>query len=246
MKHYIIGAGGVGSWLASMHARMKPAPLVIIDKDKLEDKNLDRQLFSKDEIGSFKAEALASRLGCEHVNEWYRGGLLNHEPTDVIFCAADNHAARVASMISADLYGCTAIIGGNEYTDSEAYYYEPSFAGTVNDPRVRWPEMVLDHSDDPTRPEGCTGDAAIKKTPQLVLANNFAACHMLWLWWYHEKIRTHVSDQPTLWPIWVKNSASRFTTTKFKNENVTENTAAADSVPGDGKLVDTAVHASAT
>ncbi len=42
-KIYIIGCGGVGSWLASAVARLEnPNHLVLVDGDDLEEKNLDR------------------------------------------------------------------------------------------------------------------------------------------------------------------------------------------------------------
>ncbi len=50
-KIYIIGAGGVGSWLTpAMCMLIKPEDITIVDGDKLEDKNLNRQLFNEEDI----------------------------------------------------------------------------------------------------------------------------------------------------------------------------------------------------
>lgn len=56
---FIIGAGGVASYLLPVLIKTFPIPnLWLRDADKLEERNLDRQLFSPDQIGQFKAEAL--------------------------------------------------------------------------------------------------------------------------------------------------------------------------------------------
>ena len=61
---FIIGAGGVASYLLPVLTKTFPCPkLWLRDADKLEEKNLDRQLFRNDQIGQSKAEALLTLLG---------------------------------------------------------------------------------------------------------------------------------------------------------------------------------------
>jgi len=60
----VVGCGGTGSFVAEGLARLLPprADLVLIDCDRVEERNLVRQNFTRDELGHFKSEALAKRL----------------------------------------------------------------------------------------------------------------------------------------------------------------------------------------
>lgn len=70
VRLYLIGTGGTGSHLAhslarlAYHARTKGirVRLTLVDPDRVEAKNVGRQLFCPAEIGQFKAETLALRL----------------------------------------------------------------------------------------------------------------------------------------------------------------------------------------
>ena len=181
MKAYILGAGGVGSWLApSMAMLIGREKIIVVDGDVLEKKNLNRQLFNDGDIGDNKAEALGSMYGLESVERFYSFGCMSHEPEDWIICCADNHACRLAVLQSCDEYRCKCIIAANEKTSAEAYLYKRQWQGTPLDPRVYYPSILTDTSDDPTRPEGCTGEAQ-RATPQLVSANMMAASLAQWL-----------------------------------------------------------------
>src|ERR1051325_6638999 len=67
----LIGAGGIGAYLAQHVGRMmrvlyqsdRGAHLTIVDPDLVEYKNIGRQLFCDAEVGAPKAEALARRYG---------------------------------------------------------------------------------------------------------------------------------------------------------------------------------------
>ncbi len=186
MKIHLIGCGGVGSWLApSLCLLRKPEDIVLIDGDKLEKKNMNRQLFSESDIGSNKAFALADRYSCDSMDEYYAAGLMEHDRTDWLFCCADNNPCRNAVLQSCDQYGCSAIIAANETTSSEAYYYRRSWREGPLDPRVYYPELGTDHSGDPRAEAiGCTGEAQ-EQNPQLVTSNAMAAAlaaHLFVLW----------------------------------------------------------------
>jgi len=60
----VVGCGGTGSFVAEGLARFLPprADLVLIDHDRVEERNLIRQNFTGEELGQFKSEALARRL----------------------------------------------------------------------------------------------------------------------------------------------------------------------------------------
>jgi len=60
----VVGCGGTGSFVAEGLCRLLPprADLVLVDHDRVEERNLIRQNFRRQELGQFKAEALARRL----------------------------------------------------------------------------------------------------------------------------------------------------------------------------------------
>jgi len=62
-KAAIIGLGGLGGHVAETLARAGVGRLVLVDGDRFEDHNLNRQLFStRETLGKTKAEAAAARL----------------------------------------------------------------------------------------------------------------------------------------------------------------------------------------
>lgn len=186
---YIIGCGGVGSWLTpALTLLMSPDQITLIDMDTLEEKNLDRQLFKPEDIGRSKAEALAERYKCNFLNDWFADGLLEFQEQDWLIVCVDNHRARKAALAECDRYGCQAIFAANEQWSSEAYYYQQDWKGTSLDPRVYYPDILTDTSGDPqARSIGCTGEIQ-KENPQLVSANMMAAAlasQMFALWHLH-------------------------------------------------------------
>lgn len=211
MRHYsgltyVVGCGGTGSWLAAkLHKLVGPYPMVLMDGDILEEKNLDRQFFNDADIGLNKAEALGAKydVGAGGVEPIYfhSGVDIAFDCNDVIFCAADNHACRLEVLRTCDMHECRAVIMGNEYTDAEAYWYERSWADTPNDPRRFYPDILLDRSGDPLAPDGCTGHAQ-QAAPQLVLANDMSAALALQLFWFHCFERPELSPETEPhWPV---------------------------------------------
>lgn len=185
-RFYIIGAGGVGSWLCpSLCLLQSPKQVTLVDGDRLEDKNLNRQLFGKGDIGKNKATALASRYGCAAYPHYYSQHLLDHGSGDVLLGCVDNHPARRDILAMCDYAGCRAIIAGNETHSSEAFYYQPDWKDSPLDPRAYYPEILTDTAGDPRgRQAGCTGQAQ-RDNPQLVSANAMAASlaqHLIVLW----------------------------------------------------------------
>lgn len=58
----IVGCGGLGSNVAAMLVRSGVGALVLIDFDVVEEGNLNRQMFFRDQVGRPKVEALAETL----------------------------------------------------------------------------------------------------------------------------------------------------------------------------------------
>lgn len=186
----IIGAGGVASYLLPVLLRaFRPTALTIIDKDVLEPRNLDRQLFHPGFVGRNKAEALVATCVPQEsvevtiLREWFSDSTQLPDGIDAVFCVADNHLARLEACQLSDRAGIRSYIGGNEYFDNEAYVYDPAWAGTEKDPRVRYPSLLTDHDGSPLN---CTGAAQIA-TPQLAVANMGCAAKLLHLAWTYER-----------------------------------------------------------
>lgn len=213
---HLIGCGGTGSWVFPALRRIaRESTIHLWDGGILEDRNLDRQLFPSDYIGWNKAEALIEiyQNDDEQViahGEYFHSGVEGIDNGSLLLCCADNHTARLASLIVADLTNSTSIIAGNEYTDADAYIYDSgSMRGTPNDPRVFAPEITTDASGDPRSPEGCTGHAQVLRS-QLVIANMASAVHMLRLmWWWFAEAGSLPRDTRPYWPVLHMNSASR-------------------------------------
>lgn len=185
-KVYVIGAGGVGSWLAPAICMLSGKENVtVVDGDILEAKNLNRQLFTEAEIGKTKAEALALKYGCQCVPSFYSHGAFELDETDWLLVGVDNNPARASVLQSCDVFGSRAIFGANEVTSAEAYYYEPEWSGGLLDPRKYYPEIESDHTQDPRSAAiGCTGEAQVNNR-QLVTANFMAAAlmqHLFVVW----------------------------------------------------------------
>lgn len=185
---YIIGAGGVGSWLTPAICLLKSAEEVtVVDGDILEEKNLNRQLFSAKDIGKSKVDALRELYGFrEGISSYFSHGGFALEKTDWLLVGVDNNPGRRAALLSCDVYGCKAIFGANEVTSAEAYYYDPKWKGLEGlDPRTYYPEILTDDRDDPRHAAiGCTGEAQ-RENRQLVSANFMAAAlmqHLFVLW----------------------------------------------------------------
>ncbi len=184
MRHLVIGAGGVNSWLIAKLVRAAPGEYVrILDGDRLEERNLDRQLFDFSDIGKLKAEALAIKYRVDWQGDFFTSGTLRLEESDLLWVGVDNHSARREALDACDLYGCQALLGANEETDAEAYYYRREWGGGPNDPRVIYPSILTDRSGDPLRPVGCIEAAQEHGQVQTVLANGLAADFMLHLYW---------------------------------------------------------------
>lgn len=224
----VVGCGGVASWLLPPLMKLlensehRPV-IILVDGDTLEERNLERQWFSDEDIGKNKAAALTGKLPDDYpiapaVEQYYADGMQLPAEGNILFLGcADNHAARRAILNAVDRGQGWAVIAGNEYTEAEAYYYERGMKGTPADPRVFYPSILTDNTGDPTRPTGCTGVAA-RLSPQLVLANFSAANHLLWLL-YHHFVERHQSEDyiKEYMPVRSWNYGPKFISTKMSD-----------------------------
>lgn len=88
----VVGCGGLGGYIAEEMARLGVGHLILIDGDKLDETNLNRQLFATEQaLGQDKVEAARTRL--ESVNSATRLGTytewFNEENADKLFQGVD-------------------------------------------------------------------------------------------------------------------------------------------------------------
>jgi molybdopterin/thiamine biosynthesis adenylyltransferase len=191
----IIGAGGVTSYMLPALKNSFDLEANIIDGDKLEKKNLDRQLFRTNMVGEYKAKALMRQYNFRQkdgqaICQYFDRSMLDtpykifFSQADVYICAVDNHPARKAIIETALRYSKPVVVCANEYHTSQAFIFDPSLASMQCQsyhPFERYPEITTDKSGSPI---SCQGDA-LESTPQLAIANQMAATfgnYLVWSW----------------------------------------------------------------
>lgn len=94
----IAGIGGIGSNLAFQLARMVPAGLVLYDDDEVERVNMAGQLYSNEDIGKAKVNAMADMISAytsmRQVYAVQDRFAENTAPGDIMMCGFDNMEAR--------------------------------------------------------------------------------------------------------------------------------------------------------
>ena len=208
---YLVGCGGVGSWLAqALSKTLEPRDtLILIDGDVLTEKNLDRQLFPASAVGKPKsdilAETLRARCTVKSIPAFFTDTMSFVSEDGIWFVAVDNHPARLAVLHTVDVKGRMAFFAANEYRDAEAYVYYKDWRDTKLDPRSYYPEILTDHTGDPLSP--CTGEAQVA-SPQLAISNMAAATYSMWLYWFWTR-ESDKLDCDAFFPVKVSSNFSK-------------------------------------
>lgn len=94
----LAGCGGIGSYVAFLLSRMCPKQIILYDDDKVETVNMAGQLFSSNDLGKYKVDALSIMM---HYYSLYYAHLAKRErfvedsqPTDIMICGFDSMSAR--------------------------------------------------------------------------------------------------------------------------------------------------------
>ncbi len=99
----IVGLGGTGSAAADLFSRLGVKKLIMIDRDRIEDTNIHRQiLYNYSDIGSFKAETAANKvmeinpdIEVEFHNNTFDSSKINLiENADLVYDGTDNMTTR--------------------------------------------------------------------------------------------------------------------------------------------------------
>ena len=94
----LAGIGGIGSYIALLLARMKPKALFLYDDDEVETVNMAGQLYSINDVGKKKVDALADICSSfalyNSVFAIPEKFTLESEASDIMICGFDNMEAR--------------------------------------------------------------------------------------------------------------------------------------------------------
>lgn len=96
---HIIGCGSVGSTLAEMLARLGITRFSLYDFDTVEEKNIANQMFTSEDVGKLKTEAVREMLikinpDCEGNIGVYNEGYTDQKLDGYVFLAVDNIELR--------------------------------------------------------------------------------------------------------------------------------------------------------
>ncbi len=90
----IIGAGGIGSYLASFLDRIGIYDITVFDNDTLEPKNLTYQNYDKEDVGLLKVNNLSAKLSSVRPEPYLVLVAKQMLQYDLVVCCADNLAVR--------------------------------------------------------------------------------------------------------------------------------------------------------
>lgn len=209
-KIKVIGAGGIGGHLIEPLSRYltycdEPVEITVIDGDKFEDRNRERQRFTECEnkadhtVGLMKEEfpRVHFRSNPEFITD--SNVITSIRENDVVLLCVDNHATRkLVSERCSELDNVTLISGGNDETDGDVLVYVRKNGKDVTPPLTSLPEIagVTDNSKNPgdltdEEREGCEREAQTK--PQILFMNLDIASLMLSCYYAHEqgKLKAH-------------------------------------------------------
>lgn len=188
----VIGLGGIGSQLIPsllhfLHHKKFEGPVVLMDGDLYEEKNLNRQLVPEDGLGMNKADALAITFGQRlptlnlsslpfYLDETNTDDVI--QEGDFVICGVDNHwTRRMIDNRVAQLNDVTYVSGGNDLTDGNMQVVRRR-NGKHLDPSLQevHPEIAA-AVEKPDWTPGC--DQMLNAAPQLIVTNLMVASAML-------------------------------------------------------------------
>ena len=94
----LAGVGGIGSYVGFLLARMRPTALFIYDPDIVETVNMSGQLYSREDVGSYKVSALSTMIYkyCDYNSVFAIPERFDesNDASDIMICGFDNMVAR--------------------------------------------------------------------------------------------------------------------------------------------------------
>lgn len=187
----VVGCGGTGSYLIPVLCRYLSSvkwggTVLLVDGDKFEEHNADRQEFSPKQVGQNKADAMLqivrSRISDFNVialSEYVGRDNVDRiiEEDTLIFSCVDNHVCRalLSSKVQCLTTGCL-ISAGNTETDGNVQVNLRSGGAMLLPPiEVRHPEILTKRDGDRSE-MSCEEIAGLPGGGQVIIANMTAAC----------------------------------------------------------------------
>lgn len=210
----VIGIGGTGTnllafvprYLAYQWESKRGVEVTLVDGDKFEGRNEDRQIF--DEQGN-KADVTAARLRREFpsltvlsIPEFVTPQNVREivRPRDVVLLAVDNHATRKLVFDRCrGLSNVTLISAGNDLVDGSVMVYIRKKGKDVTDPVRLHPEIQFPQDRNPGEDPSCMALAA-EGEPQIVITNMAAALGMAMA--LFQFLKGRVPAEETYFDIW--------------------------------------------
>jgi len=189
----VIGAGGTASHL--IHSLVLYATALgeskihVWDADKVEDKNLERQLFFPFEVGTHKADAFGHRWPhaiaphLEYVGEDNIERVVTNGDT-VLICADNMAVRRVINTHAKELDSITVINGGNEaHTGSVQVYSRRDAVAETPALDFASPEFDAANDEEDRSMMSCAEIAVLPGGEQTMVANQSVAAMMMAALW---------------------------------------------------------------
>jgi len=191
-KLIIIGLGGIGGALAEPMSRYLGheggcRQILLIDGDRYEPSNADRQRVACDEVGMHKADAWARRLSrlfpeldVKSLSDYITPANIAKlvASGDTVMLCVDNHATRkLVQEHMLRLRDAVLISGGNDYADGNVQIFVKQKGRVITPPITRHhPEIEIPRD---RRPDEIGCDEEIPESPQLIFTNFMAAALMM-------------------------------------------------------------------
>lgn len=190
MQIIIVGLGGVGSILSQSISRFinysqTEAEITLIDGDRYEPKNFERQEFidlgDKAEVKFLELTSKFQRTSFDYISDYITEENVTEyiNEGDVIFICVDNHKTRnLINAYAKTLTNVTVISGGNEFTDGNVQIYIRKGAEDLTPdlcayhPEIENPEDKL--------PTELSCEQLAQSDPQLYFTNMGVATIMCW------------------------------------------------------------------
>ncbi len=192
-KMIIVGLGGIGGALAEplarylAHEKSGTKQILLIDGDRYEPKNSERQKVSYDEVGQHKADAWATRLSrmFKELDVKAVAGYVTPANIakliasgDTVMLCVDNHATRkLVQEHMLKLRDAILVSGGNDYTDGNVQVFVKQ-RGRITSPAITKHHPEIEFPKD-RRPDEIGCDEETPESPQLIFANFMAAALMM-------------------------------------------------------------------
>jgi len=196
MRILIIGLGGIGSALVNKLCRfiryrgayIDIENIVLVDGDKYEIKNMERQEFSfmenlinKAEVKKAELENLYEFNNILSIPEYVREENISDiiKENDFIFLCVDNHKTRkLVSDYCGNMHEVVLISGGNEWSDGNVQIYIRSNEEDITPKLTDYHPEIQNPKD--LSPHEMSCEQLAHSEPQLYFANLSVATFMCW------------------------------------------------------------------